>query len=378
MSDQTTGTVAAADQVVKLVDDVFNTIGDFKAKIWPLISTPRSVVCLVANVTNTPLTYAESHHDHGGFAATPEAEIDPQKGSSFGSQSKSGSLLTGTQGGVTYRGSDGVFFTVKWDNPYVGDNSSSTSTGGNNSRYISWSVTGSGNDKAEMRFVLLELLHSVQGAIREKWLQSGGYTSGLGFPQTDEISVAGGAYNDFEDGGSIYWSPNTGAHIVHGAIRGKYLAFGGPQSGLGFPTSDEKATADGKGFFNDFQNGGSIYWSPDTGAHYVHGAIKGKWYSIGGSTSGIGYPITDETALPDGVGFFNDFQDGGSIYWSPNTGPHILHGAIRLKYLSLGGPHGALGYPMSDDQDEGTGFIQNFEKGVISWTPGGGPVVTMN
>ena len=40
------------------------------------------------------------------------------------------------------------------------------------------------------------------------------------------------------------------------------------------------------------------------------------------------YPVTDETGTPDGVGRFNHFE-GGSIYWTPGTGAKEVHGAIR-------------------------------------------------
>jgi uncharacterized protein with LGFP repeats len=42
---------------------------------------------------------------------------------------------------------------------------------------------------------------------------------------------------------------------VHGAIRDKYLKLNGPAGVLGFPTTNESATPDGKGRYNHFQNG---------------------------------------------------------------------------------------------------------------------------
>src|SRR5207302_49498 len=86
------------------------------------------------------------------------------------------------------------------------------------------------------------------------------------------------------------------------------------------------AQLDGVGRYNHFQ-GGSIYWTPGTGAHEVHGAIKDKWASMGWERSFLGYPVTDETGTPDGVGRYNHFQ-GGSIYWTPSIGAYEVHGAI--------------------------------------------------
>src|SRR5262249_14573546 len=91
---------------------------------------------------------------------------------------------------------------------------------------------------------------------------------------------------------------------VIGAIRDKWIALGGSSSFLGQPLTDELTTPDAIGRYNHFQ-GGSIYWTPQTGAHEVHGGIRDKWASVGWERSLLGYPVTDESATPDGVGRFN-------------------------------------------------------------------------
>jgi len=105
----------------------------------------------------------------------------------------------------------------------------------------------------------------------------------------------------------------------------KYAALGGPQSFLGAPTLPTELTApDGVGRYRHYEHG-SIYWSPNTGAHEVHGYIRGKWASLGWERSYLGYPTSDELATPDGTGRYSLFN-GGIIYWSPqqeaiDTGP---------------------------------------------------------
>jgi uncharacterized protein with LGFP repeats len=79
--------------------------------------------------------------------------------------------------------------------------------------------------------------------------------------------------------------------------------------------SAEMDLGDGRGRARDYQNG-SIYWTPQTGAHEVHGAIRVKWAQLGGHRSFLGYPVTDETGTPDGRGRFNHFEHG-SIYCRP-------------------------------------------------------------
>lgn len=57
-----------------------------------------------------------------------------------------------------------------------------------------------------------------------------------------------------------------GSHSVDGAIWTEYTQTPGVQRSLGCPTTDELGTPDGVGRFQAFDNG-SIYWTPDTGAH---------------------------------------------------------------------------------------------------------------
>ncbi len=120
---------------------------------------------------------------------------------------------------------------------------------------------------------------------------------------------------------TIYSSAATGSHQVCGAIRSKYQALGGPSSFLGYPVTDDTGTTDGIGRFNHFSNGGSIYWTATTGAWSIHGAIQAKWASMGSERSVLGYPTSDETAAPDGVGRFNHFSNSGSIYWTRPPDP---------------------------------------------------------
>jgi hypothetical protein len=158
-----------------------------------------------------------------------------------------------------------------------------------------------------------------------------------------------GFYQHFK-AGSIYWSPHTGAHEVHGAIRQKWSAMGWERSFLGYPATCETVGRDHaeEGRFNRFQHG-AIYWHPSTGAHEVHGAILARYRALGAEASVLGYPTTDETGTPDRVGRFNHFQ-AGSIYWTPATGAHEVHGLIRHFWAQNGWERNPrLGYPISDE-----------------------------
>jgi len=182
-----------------------------------------------------------------------------------------------------------------------------------------------------------------------------------------------GFFQRFERGW-VYWSPETGAHAVYGAIFTKWTELRWEQGIMGFPVTDELAHPDGRGRFNDFQ-GGTIYWTPTTGAHEIHGRIRDKWAQLGGTRSFLGYPLTDETPTPGGRGRFNHFE-GGSVYWTPQTDAHEVHGEIRKKWSSIGWERSPLRFPTSDEFVEGGFLRSNFEGGYIRWSAGTGAQVT--
>ncbi|WP_329056824.1 hypothetical protein OG738_24875 [Amycolatopsis sp. NBC_01488] len=215
--------------------------------------------------------------------------------------------------------------------------------------------------------------YAVHGAIWQHYQQLGGPGGVLGLPTTDETATSDGVgrYNDFTgaQGASIYWTQATGAQSIHGAIRQKWAALG-RETGLGYPTTDESGTPDGVGRYNHFNGaqGASIYWTSATGAQSIHGLIRQKWAALGWET-GLGYPTTDEDGTPDGVGRFNHFNgaQGASIYWTQATGAQSIHGAIRQRWASLGWEKSALGYPASDEFGVTGGRRNNFQHGTITW-----------
>ncbi len=102
--------------------------------------------------------------------------------------------------------------------------------------------------------------------------------------------VSGGYVARFPDF-DVYFSPATGAHEVHGEIRAKYNALGGSAGALGLPTADEQPASVGR--FNHFA-GGSIYWTPHTGPMSVRGRIRDLWGSMGFERSDLGFPVIDQ------------------------------------------------------------------------------------
>lgn len=141
-------------------------------------------------------------------------------------------------------------------------------------------------------------------------------------------------------------APCGGQYTVQGLIEEKYNALGGRRSFLGCPTSSETPTPDKRGAFNTFQ-GGSIYWSPETGAREVHGAIRDAWGRSGWENGPLDFPTTDEsTGRCLGVRY-SGFQNG-AVVWTPLIGARTSFGPVREVWERQGFECGRLGVPWSD------------------------------
>ena len=228
------------------------------------------------------------------------------------------------------------------------------------------------------------------GAIRDKYSALGWHTGTLGFPTTDQVTVTGGSYNNFQNG-SIYYSASTGAHMIRGAIRDKWNGMGAQASLLGFPDSDETAVTGGS--YSHFA-GGSIFYSAATGAHWLRAEIRDKYAALGWQASSLGFPTTDEiadvktietlTVADDGTetttidevatgGSHNDFT-GGAIYFGPDSGAHLIQGPIRDYWLESGAVGSVMGYPVGDPFEIPAGTRQDFVETQVIVDPASGGI----
>ena len=174
--------------------------------------------------------------------------------------------------------------------------------------------------------------------INDRYSTFGGESSLLGSPTGEAVDVPGGAERDYQ-GGSIFYSKDTGAHVMYGVILDRYKALGGPgTSGLGFPKNDETGTGDGVGRFNDFSapEGAAIYWSPQWGASVIKGRVLEAWRQSGAITGPFGYPSAD-TSIADGVqtGKFVG-PEGTEIQWSQAAGLVTIPAALATKIPGFG------------------------------------------
>ncbi|MDI2131948.1 hypothetical protein [Yinghuangia seranimata] len=210
----------------------------------------------------------------------------------------------------------------------------------------------------------------VENTMAAKWTEYGAEHGFLGYPMMDAIPSTDGVgrYIHFQRG-SIFWSPSTGAHEIHGGIRDKWAEYGWERGPMGYPTTDELGSADGVGRYNHFQGDESVYWSPSTGTHVVNRGIRARWLAAGAETGLLGYPTTDELATAGGVGRYSVFQRG-SVYWSPATGCQVIRGGMFSQWVALDAERGRLGYPTSEEYRTADGQQrQDFQHGYILWSP---------
>lgn len=209
----------------------------------------------------------------------------------------------------------------------------------------------------------------VTGSFGQLWSSQGGQYGFLGLPTTGENPIRnGGVYQNFQ-GGTLYWSPPTGAHSVSGDFL-RFFAGQGYENGyLGYPLTQEVPIRNG--VFQVYQ-GGVLYWSPGAGAHSVAGSFRELYGARGYENGDFGYPTSQEVPIRGGV--FQNFQ-GGTFYWSPSTGPQALQGSILDAYRRTGSEGGSLGYPTSSEYNIPGGKRTNFQRGYIEWSSARGALV---
>lgn len=205
----------------------------------------------------------------------------------------------------------------------------------------------------------------VDGKILEEYQQNRQAGFNYGLARSGEIVGNNDGRVQRFDGGNIYWHAlvsNGHANTVGGRILAKYAEKDWERSPLKYPTTREIRLSGGA--FNAFE-GGSIYWSQATDAHIVYGAIRQKWFDTG-AENGIGYPKSDEIQLGRYGGKANGFERA-SIYWTAATGAHIVGGRIGDIWAAAGAEGGNYGYPVTDEIDIVGGKRQIFQGGPIDF-----------
>ncbi|MET3932896.1 hypothetical protein [Arthrobacter sp. OAP107] len=164
---------------------------------------------------------------------------------------------------------------------------------------------------------------AVAGPIASVWLQEGADRSRLGYPVTEQYATpSGGQAQSFQNG--VIVQTNREVSILSGAIGTKYFSEGGYTGGLGYPTQRRETTGLRAGGASQSFEKGAIVWSSMTGAQVSKGAIRTAWLKNGAQDGSLGYPTTGEFTTPDGR-TMQAFQ-GGRITWTAASGAEVLPG----------------------------------------------------
>ncbi|MDR3662363.1 MAG: hypothetical protein P4L86_18615 [Mycobacterium sp.] len=246
--------------------------------------------------------------------------------------------------------------------------------------------------------------HPIYGAILDKYQALGGPTdSDLGFPTIDEgAGKAPDSRNSTfsaADKPVIFWTPDNGAWVVRGAINAAWDKLGGSAGALGVPTADESWQGD---VVSQNFTGGEVSWDvktkefnttpadlagqltglnvPGDATTAIAAARRAYGGPLGplGAEQGAQYKV-DDAAKPD-AGVAQNYA-GGTIFYSPDTGAHVVTGPLLAKYQAVGGPKSDLGFPTGSEADGGlspSSRVVTFaaaDKPEIFWTPDHGAVV---
>ncbi len=150
------------------------------------------------------------------------------------------------------------------------------------------------------------------------WRASGGLGGPLGARQGELTMIGDNSAAQGYAGGKVFYSPQTGAHAVTGAILSKYESLGGPTSDLGLPTGPEADGGVPNSRISSFSapDKPTIFWTPDTGAVVVRGPLNAAWAKLGGATGALGIPSGEQTVKGDTV---SQTFSGGELSWNQAT-----------------------------------------------------------
>jgi len=204
------------------------------------------------------------------------------------------------------------------------------------------------------------------------WLASGGGASGLGWPTGGYSCGGSGCAQQFS--GGVIASSVYGAQLISGGFVSEWANRGGINGTLGAPVSGLRGSAaPNLGWAQSFA-GGTLTVSSASGARIVPWGPGQQIWSAAGEQNGFGWPSTDRTCA-SGVcqqGF------GSAIIFESRNGAFATYGGIAAIWRQQGGM-ATLGAPVGGTRystDNGGGFAQHFDGGIITHSNAGGPQYT--
>ncbi|RZU33067.1 S8 family serine peptidase [Blastococcus saxobsidens] len=156
------------------------------------------------------------------------------------------------------------------------------------------------------------------------------------------------------------------ADLSHHPVTVAYEARGGSSGPLGAASGALACGLRDGGCFRHYA-GGSIYWSPSTGPRSVQHSLRERWAGSGWENGTLGYPVSDTVCTLRNGGCFQHFQ-GGSLYATgAQARAFLVQGRTRDRWAASGWENGQLGFPTTDTicglRDGGC--FQHFQSGSI-------------
>jgi uncharacterized protein with LGFP repeats len=246
-------------------------------------------------------------------------------------------------------------------------------------------TTFSATDKPVIFFTPATGARVVRGPINAAWDKLGGSAGELGVPSEDEVYRGDVVSQKFTAGELSYdirkktfttVPPDLATKLADlqfpddpaAAIGAARRAAGGALGPLG--ASEGEPYPIGKDGLRQNFAGGTIFYTPATGANVVTGQVLAKYESVGGPEGDLGFPITSEVdgglATESRMSSFAA-EDKPTIFWTPEHGAVIVRGAMAAAWDKLDRAKGALGAPMADQTEAGDVVTQRFSGGVVSW-----------
>lgn len=194
------------------------------------------------------------------------------------------------------------------------------------------------------------------GAIANLWNSMGGKDGALGTAQAPLETFPGGGGGTgqrFQNGSIMASNSGLTVAIMDGPIRDNYFLYGGPAGAMGWPV-DPATTfpGSGGGYGQRFQNGSLMSSTVNRQTIAImNGSIRDAYFANGGPSGSLGWPVAGmQTFSGHGGGTGQQFQTGSSMS-SPSAGTFELwNGSIRDQYFNSGGPNGALGWPVAEQE----------------------------
>lgn len=177
----------------------------------------------------------------------------------------------------------------------------------------------------------------------------------------------GGRYRNYQNG-QIIWQADIGAIAMRGGtgFTVRFNNEGGVTGTFGYPLNEESLIQSGA-TVQTFEQGQMYYKSGCCTTWVPNGPIRDMWINNGGATGWQGFPTAEVNYNLLNGGKAQGFENSG-IFWSPNTPASIINGAIRNQFNNMGYERGPLGYPLGVEYWWGSYIRHDFENGYMLWS----------